>query len=272
MIELTGPNGYWQMLLIAMGCGAVGGLAFELLQKRFGNIGVLEIPRIFGRGRFSDLGWIASVIIGAVTAVAVLYFLSPEVRTVMQGSDGTTTTTAEYDLVRLVALSLITGSAGPSFLNALQQKVLTALNAQEKEAAQSAGITAVETLGNEGKADLKTLSAKIEEIRPLITKTVTDAEQTVPQNIRKYLDEEGVQVEQIMGREATRGAGTQGGEAVATIVEPSAGTADERAAIVDGSLDELASQVKLAQRRVSERADIAKKMINAVVPKQAPGA
>jgi hypothetical protein len=188
----------------------------------------------------------------------------------VQGSDGTTPTTTEYDLVKLVALSLITGSAGPSFLSALQQKVLTALNAQEKEAAQSARITAVETLGNEGKAELKTLSAKIEEIRPLITKTVIDAEQTIPQPILKYFYKEGVQLEQIIGQEATLEDGTQDRKDGGIIVEPSLVTVDERAAIVDESLDELASQVKLAQRGIIQRADVAKKIVNAVVPQQTP--
>lgn len=130
MVELKETIDYLWLFLLAAGLGAIGGLAFELMQTRLGETGLLEIPS--RRGAFRDLGFWASVLIGAIAAVASLWVFPPEVHTtVAQG--GKSTTTTEYDLIKVVGLSLIVGSAGSSFLSALQARALAKVKAQEAE-------------------------------------------------------------------------------------------------------------------------------------------
>jgi hypothetical protein len=102
--------------LIAAAVGAVGGLGAELLLQRADNTGTVEIPGRLKGTRFVDLGFPASLILGAIAAVAILYFFPPVTEKIIAGSTGAPPqTTQEYDLV--VALSLIVGSAGPAFLS-----------------------------------------------------------------------------------------------------------------------------------------------------------
>ena len=117
MITLETIRDYWIMLAMAAGSGAVGGLAFELLQTRLGQqSGVFE--RFAKREEGIDIGGFASIVLGAVAAIAVLYFFPPTI-TVTEGE----VTTTQFDLVQLIALSLIVGSTGGVILQAAQQRV-----------------------------------------------------------------------------------------------------------------------------------------------------
>ena len=117
MITLETIRDYWIMLAMAVGSGAVGGLAFELLQTRLGQqSGVFE--RFAKREEGIDIGGFASIVLGAVAAIAVLYFFPPTI-TVTEGE----VTTTQFDLVQLIALSLIVGSTGGVILQAAQQRV-----------------------------------------------------------------------------------------------------------------------------------------------------
>ena len=62
------------------------------------------------------------------------------------------TTTHEYDLIKLVALSLIVGSAGPAFLATAQSRVMSALNAQRADTAVQTGKTQVDQVEESAKA------------------------------------------------------------------------------------------------------------------------
>jgi hypothetical protein len=121
MIDVT--NEWWGAILIAAAAGAVGGLVYELLQARLSDAGMLErwSTHVDGSRSFWDLGFVASVIIGAVSAVAFLYFLTPT-ETVISTAQSTVTTRA-YDPFKLIAASLIVGSAGGAFLTAMQERV-----------------------------------------------------------------------------------------------------------------------------------------------------
>jgi hypothetical protein len=145
VIELTQDWDYVYMILIAAGVGAIGGFGGELLMSRADNTGAVEMPGRLPGTRFVDIGFPASIIIGAVAAVAILYFFPPVVETITAGANGAEPETShEYDLVKLVALSLIVGSGGPAFLQTAQSRVMAALNAQKAADTEEAGKTAVD--------------------------------------------------------------------------------------------------------------------------------
>src|SRR5215218_2379596 len=113
-------------MMIAAASGAVGGFAYELFLSRGKDTGAVELPREFRRGRqrFYDLGWGASVILGAITAVAGLYIFPPlqQVSVTIEGQPPTTN--LSYDLIKVAALSLILGSAAARVMTSLQERVL----------------------------------------------------------------------------------------------------------------------------------------------------
>jgi hypothetical protein len=124
------------MLLVAGGIGMIGGLGAELLIKRVvapatEETGIIELPHRL-TPVWVAFGFPASLFVGAIAAVAAQYFLAPITETVMPAV-GTTaaTVTRTYDLVKLVPLALIVGSAGPAFLASAQSRLLSALNAQK---------------------------------------------------------------------------------------------------------------------------------------------
>jgi hypothetical protein len=145
VIELVNDIDYVYMILIAAGVGVIGGLGAELLIQRADNTGTVELPGRLKDTRFFDIGFPASLIVGAIAAVAVLYFFPPVVEKITAGANGAPpTTTNEYDLVKLVALSLIVGSAGPAFLATAQSRLMSALNAQKADTAVETGKTQVD--------------------------------------------------------------------------------------------------------------------------------
>lgn len=135
VVPLTEPIDYVVMLLVAAGVGAIGGLGAELLLKRADSTGTIEIPHRLKGTKLFALGLPASLIIGAIASVAVLYFFLPVTEVITSGTGTTASTvTREYSLVKLVPLALIVGSAGPAFLASAQSRLLSALNAQKVDA------------------------------------------------------------------------------------------------------------------------------------------
>ena len=129
MIELDGTRDYVILLLVAAGLGAIGGLAYELT---LGGRGRIELPRTTHRGRYLDLGVWANVILGAIAAPASLWIFPPEERTTVNAA-GQTVTTTEWNIIKVVGLSLIIGSAASSFLTAMQARALALVKTQEAE-------------------------------------------------------------------------------------------------------------------------------------------
>jgi hypothetical protein len=130
MIELSGFWDYLGLFGLAAVLGALGGLAYELMQARRGQTGQIEVPRAVPGGRYRDWGLWANMIIGAIAAVAALWVFPPEIRTSVDAAARTVTTT-EYDVIKVVGLSLIIGSAGSSFLSAMQARALALVKDQE---------------------------------------------------------------------------------------------------------------------------------------------
>lgn len=137
MLTLATTGDYLLMVLIAAAGGLVGGLAAELLLSRDGQTGAFELP---GRrtGLF-DLGGFATLVVGAVAGVAILLVLPATNTVVTTAADGSTTTAASFDLVRLVATTLVAGSAGGSVLTALQSRVTAAINEARVEFVRATG-------------------------------------------------------------------------------------------------------------------------------------
>jgi hypothetical protein len=118
MIDLNDLKDYVGLMILAAIVGAVGGFVGELMISRRSGSGQLEAPHKSDRGRFWDLGFFAGIIVGAAAAVAVMLLLPPAETVVKDGVE-----TTSYDLIRVVAQSLIVGSAGTSFMRALRDKV-----------------------------------------------------------------------------------------------------------------------------------------------------
>ncbi len=126
MITLNGSSDFLMLFLVTAGAGMVGGFAAELLLTRNGETGAFELPA--RKGAVFDLGGFAPVLVGAVVGVAILVVFPPETTIVANSTDGSTTTTRGYDIVRLVATSLVAGSAGGTVLSGLQARVSAAVN------------------------------------------------------------------------------------------------------------------------------------------------
>jgi hypothetical protein len=134
MIALDSTSDTVVMLFIAAGVGLIGGIAAGLLDM--------------GRAAKSDapgnrMGFWASVFLGGVSAVAILYFFPPAQETVREVAGGAPETTTEYDLTQLVALALIVGSAGSGFLVVMQTRALALASAERTAATQATATQAI---------------------------------------------------------------------------------------------------------------------------------
>lgn len=155
MVVLKGWQDYTRMFVLAAVLGAVGGLAFELMQARRRQTGMFERPRsVGGSGRIGywDLGGFASMIVGAVAAAAAIWIFPPEVLVKTAASGAVLSTTRQWDIVKVVGLSLIVGSAGASFLDALQARALAQVKTQEAAATQRVAKAQVDTIEAEVKS------------------------------------------------------------------------------------------------------------------------
>jgi hypothetical protein len=147
VIKLAETVDYVYMLLVAAGVGAIGGLGAELVLNRTEGTGILALPGSTKDKALWRLGFPASVIVGAIAAVAILYFFPPVVEKVVVGPHGgASETISEYQLAKLVPLALIVGSAGPAFLSTAQSRLMSALNAQKASATADAAKAQVEQI------------------------------------------------------------------------------------------------------------------------------
>ena len=150
MIALTSAHDYVVLFAVAALAGAVGGLAFELLQVRGKEAGTIELPWASG-WRTIHLGVVSSVFLGAVAAVAISYFFTPEVQ-VKETVAGVTQIVTKWQIVKVVPLSLIAGSAGGAFLQAMRGRLLGELNAQKVALTAAAGKAAAVQVALAGRA------------------------------------------------------------------------------------------------------------------------
>ena len=136
MIDVT-SDWYWAVVYAGV-CGAVGGLVYDMLLQRHGDSGLLERwsvqrPDKAGGRTFFDVGFVASVLVGIVAAVAFLYFLPPETTTVTDADGVIKDTTREYDPFKLIPAALIVGSGGAAFITAMRERLLKVIAATSLE-------------------------------------------------------------------------------------------------------------------------------------------
>jgi hypothetical protein len=163
------------MLLIAGTIGLIGGIAAALLEAR----------RADKRCTPTVGAFVSSMILGAIAAVAILYFFPPQEMVESGGSIET-----EYSLTKLVALALIVGSAGTSFLLVLQTRTL-ALAA--KASAETTEETATQRIG-EFKAQIPEITdAGVESSAPALQKVLEETSQRPAGDVPPELLEKAIE-------------------------------------------------------------------------------
>lgn len=145
MIELNTTWNTVAMLLIAGGVGLIGGVGAALLEIRKDPEKAKECAKLIA----------SSIVLGGIAAVAILYFFPPEESKEIVVK-GTSEIVNGYNLTKLVALALIVGSAGASFLLVLQKKALDITEAQKEVAKKTAEVA-------EKDGDVKAVQAQANE-------------------------------------------------------------------------------------------------------------
>lgn len=149
MIDVTtswGRTIFWVAV-----CGALGGIVYELALDRLGDSGMVEkwssVRDDKGVRTYWDFGFLASIVIGAAAAVAFLYFLPPETRTVTATTPGgADVVTRFYEWWKLYPVALIVGMGGVSFVKAMRERVLRALIDAKAGVAGQGAVTVEELL------------------------------------------------------------------------------------------------------------------------------
>lgn len=149
MVTLSTAHDYVVLFALAGLFGAVGGMAYELTLTRKKRTGTLQFPA-FDRWHLLELGFVSSMFLGAVAAVAISYFFTPEVQ-VKTVVNGTAVIQTKWQIVKVIPLSLIVGSSGGAFLEAMRSRVLGQLNAQKVTTTQNAAKAAVVQVGRMAK-------------------------------------------------------------------------------------------------------------------------
>ena len=175
MITLGNTSDYLIVFGLAAVAGLIGGLAAELLLTREEESGMFEAPHKTAKGNW-DFGGFAALIIGAVVGVAILIVFPPET-TIVTSAAGATTTTRGYDLVRLVATSIVAGSAGGSVLSSLQARLTAAVNAAQVELTAEQGKKQAETVAENAAKQAET------QIREALAKVSGSAPQAQPRSV-----------------------------------------------------------------------------------------
>ena len=225
------------ILVTAAIAGAVGGVAYELLQPRQQNTGTLE----FGgrlKGRVYDLGWLASLILGAVAAVAFLYFFPPDTVTTVVEETGETTTTVQYEFLNVVALSLIVGSSGAAFLKAMQARTLAIVSEQRAQTTSEVAKQQLEAMKDMAATEAQAAAAAV------------------------------VETEMAAAGAGDFGGGDAGGDGGPAIVARGAPAAPGAVRPASPRLDGLAEKVaRELDNRLAVQLDAAKRSIDAVAAK-----
>jgi hypothetical protein len=146
VITLSSTHDYVVLFAIAALFGAIGGLTYELLQTRSRETGAVELPWRQQGWRYIHLGVISSVILGAVAAIAISYFFTPEVQ-VTEKVNGVALIKTKWQIVKVIPLSLIVGSAGGAFLEAMRSRVLAELNQKKADTAKAVGKAGLDGVG-----------------------------------------------------------------------------------------------------------------------------
>jgi len=237
MEPLLDLQSYFGMFAAATVAGALGGFAFELMPANSKcHMGSIRAPHRLEDKHSFDLGFLSSLLLGAVTAVAFLYFFPPETQTITRDASGMNHTGYSYDLVKLVALSLIVGSAGPSFLSSIQGRLLGALNAQKEF-----------------------FSRELDKVREGAGATVTEVAEQKRQRIEEVVREKATKMQSPAMVPAS---GNGNGKAVLETDQAAAGMANAMEDIISGINSICVSAEAEVKSKIDAVVEDAKKAIN----------
>ncbi len=165
MIELNSTQDTVVMLLAAFVVGLLGGVGAALLEWKKGQKESEDGSAPLKLGAFAVF---ASVVLGGIAAVAVLYFVPPitEVR-----NEAGEFTERSYDLIKLVAFSLLVGTAGAAMLQSMQARAVGQIEAGKAKAEKATAVdaasngvaTMAESVPNAVKASITAPSSAIEQ-------------------------------------------------------------------------------------------------------------
>jgi len=183
MIELNSTDDTVVMLLIAFGVGLLGGIGAALLEWKKGQ---KEAEDGGTPPKLGPLAVFASVVLGGIAAVAVLYFFPPIIEVKNEAGE---LTNRSYDLIKLVAFSLLVGTAGAAMLQSMQSRAVGQIEAGKANAEKA---TALDT-ASKGVASMA--ESVPNAVKAGITAPSSDMEQTLqgagvqPGQIPVVLDE-----------------------------------------------------------------------------------
>jgi hypothetical protein len=142
MIPMLTMSDFVTMLVLAAVLGAVGGLVGQLMAM----LQLTPVPTSWTALFTPPIGWIANPVVGAAT--------------VTQRPDGSSVTTQNYDIIKLVALSLVVGTAGTTFIAAAQARILAAVNEQKVQTIEAVATSQVDIIGNAFEDEMNALVAQ----------------------------------------------------------------------------------------------------------------
>jgi hypothetical protein len=135
----------WQVAGLAAAIGAAAAFVADLLLRRAGNTGTVELPRRL-KNPFVDLGFVSSLLIGALAGAIAGLALTPATETVVRG-----VTQRNFDLDKLLVVAGIAGLASSGFLTTLQSRFNEAMKKQGLNALLKDAIAGLKDLGAEPK-------------------------------------------------------------------------------------------------------------------------
>ncbi|HEV7482148.1 MAG TPA: hypothetical protein VGO13_03520 [Solirubrobacterales bacterium] len=196
MIELTDTWTTVVMLLVAAGVGLIGGAGAAFIEWR----SRCALPADPDASCGKPWTVVSCVALGGIAAVAALYFFPPTTEVVETGKEPATRTF--YDLIRLVALSLIIGSAGSAFLQAFQARAMSAVNQLRATTAESErdtviavaretpelARTGIEAAAPQIQETLRGVGLKTKKVNEVIGQLTDQASAAVEQGIRPYVE------------------------------------------------------------------------------------
>jgi hypothetical protein len=154
------------------------------LARQGGVTGLTEGPRSLKIGDDSFLSWgfLGSMFVGAITAAGVLFFIPQETTITVQAANGATVAQTSYNLVKLIALSLIVGASGPTILSAMTSKLkdtianatITGESQKQMEAIRTATKANIVNYTNKIIQDANNLSMNNKAFQPQISMDAKD--------------------------------------------------------------------------------------------------
>jgi hypothetical protein len=176
MVELNSTGDTVWMLVVTFLVGLLGGVAAAFIEWRKS----CAQPQ----AKTCNRSWsaVSCVFLGAIAAVAILYFFPPTTtETSLSGE-----TVSSYDLVKLVALALIVGSAGAAFLQAMQTRALALASAERTEATKATATEALEGLPKQAE---KAAETGIEAAAMQIQDKLRSKKELKPREAEKAIEE-----------------------------------------------------------------------------------